>query len=228
MQSSPPSRFRSNVESGGRKQSANGLFVEARSALHLLLSRPLSCLALIAVVAIAACRESPAPRPPTGVDVQHYDLALRLDPATRALQAHVVLDVRHPDSLTALPLAFEALTIATFFYEHTDGLDAARRQWVAMAALSSSRQRTHTALVVQKPLPPEEYLTWVSYEKGASVLHLLRRTLGDEAFFTALRTGALPGVRSLRGRSGGCSRPRQAATWRPFSPTGSTATICLA
>ncbi len=411
----------------------NGLFVEARSALHPLFSRPLSCLALIAVVAIVACRESPAPRPPTGVDVQHYDLALRLDPATRALQAHVVLDVRHPDSLTALPLAFEALTIdtvrvngvavvperrgsrlwvplsagqrasqveviyhgtpqrglysaahgsqqvvytdswpdhgsgwlpglhhpadpatfalrltlplgyeaaasgrllavdtlgaevryhwrldvpapiytfafavadfsltedavadtlpvryymlaedsarvvqlrrtpqalaffsdllgpyafagyasvqvpmryagmenasasflqaalfqtdeaeavqihelahqwfgnrvpladwsdlwlsegmatylATLFYEHTDGLDDARRQWVAMAALSSSRQRTHTALVVQKPLSPEAYLTWVSYEKGASVLHLLRRTLGDEAFFSALRT----------------------------------------
>ena len=103
MQSSPPSRFRSNVESGGWKQSANGLFVEARSALHLLLSRPLSCLALIAVVAIAARRESPALRPPTGVDVQHYDLALRLDPAIRALQAHAV-------RLT-LPLGYEAATL---------------------------------------------------------------------------------------------------------------------
>ena len=390
----------------------------------------LLCVALI--VGHAACADPPAPPPPSGLDVRHYDLALRLDPATRALQAHATLDVRHPDSLTALPLAFEALTIdtvrvdgvvvvpkrrgsrlsvplsrgqrasqidivyhgtpqrglyssnygpqqvvytdswpddgsgwlpglhhpadpatfslhltlplgyeaaasgrlqavdtlgdavryrwrldvpapsyafafavadfsltedapadtipvryymlaedsarvdqlrrtpqalaffsdllgpypfagyasvqvpmrfagmenasasflmadlfrtgeaeavqihelahqwfgnrvmladwsdlwlsegtatylATLFYEHADGLDAACHRWVALAALSSSRRRTHTALVSQKPMPPEAYLTWVPYDKGASVLHLLRRTLGDEAFFAALR-----------------------------------------
>ena len=38
-----------------------------------------------------------------------------------------------------------------------------------------------------KSLSPEAHLTWVVYDKGASVLHLLRRTLGDEAFFAVLR-----------------------------------------
>ncbi len=80
-----------------------------------------------------------------------------------------------------------ATYLATLFYEHADGLDVARRQWAAMAALSPVRKPTHRALVVQKPLSPEAHLTWVVYDKGASVLHLLRRTLGDEAFFAVLR-----------------------------------------
>lgn len=80
-----------------------------------------------------------------------------------------------------------ATYLTTLFYEQADGLDAARRRWVAMAALSPIRRRTHTALVMSKPLPPDAYLTWVPYDKGASVLHLLRLTLGDEAFFAALR-----------------------------------------
>ena len=80
-----------------------------------------------------------------------------------------------------------ATYLTTLFYEHADGLDAARRRWVTMAALSPARGRSHTALVVREPMPPEGYLSWVPYDKGASVLHLLRRTLGDAVFFTALR-----------------------------------------
>ena len=79
-----------------------------------------------------------------------------------------------------------ATYLTTLFYEHADGLDEARRRWVDMAALVS-RPTTPTPLVVAEPLSPSAILTWVPYDKGASVLHLLRRTLGDEAFFAALR-----------------------------------------
>lgn len=79
-----------------------------------------------------------------------------------------------------------ATYLTTLFYEHADGLDAARTRWIDMAALEA-RQATATALVIKEPRPPSAYLSWVPYDKGASVLHLLRRALGDDAFFAALR-----------------------------------------
>ena len=79
-----------------------------------------------------------------------------------------------------------ATYLTTLFYEHADGLGAARNRWIDMAALTA-RQAASTALVVKEPLPPSAYLSWMLYDKGASVLHLLRRTLGDDAFFAALR-----------------------------------------
>ena len=79
-----------------------------------------------------------------------------------------------------------ATYLTTLFYEHADGLDEARRRWVDIAALAS-RNATSTPLVMEKPVSPSANLTWVPYDKGASVLHLLRRMLGDDAFFDALR-----------------------------------------
>ena len=79
-----------------------------------------------------------------------------------------------------------ATYLTTLFYEHADGLDEARRRWVDMATLAS-RQTTSTPLVTEESVSPSANLTWVPYDKGASVLHLLRRTLGDDAFFAALR-----------------------------------------
>ncbi len=76
-----------------------------------------------------------------------------------------------------------ATYLTTLFYEQVDGLDEARRRWVDMAALTPARRLQ--PLVVPTNRAPS--LTWIPYDKGASVLHLLRSTLGDEAFFDALR-----------------------------------------
>ncbi|MFQ5571695.1 MAG: M1 family peptidase, partial [Rhodothermales bacterium] len=69
------------------------------------------CLGLLAGLLQAACREPPVPPLPPGVDVQHYDLTLRLDPGASGLQARAVLDVVHPDTLTALPLALAGMVV---------------------------------------------------------------------------------------------------------------------
>jgi aminopeptidase N len=80
-----------------------------------------------------------------------------------------------------------ATYLTTLFYEHTDGQETAMQQWADMAVISPQRLASHTVLVPSGPVDPNEHLTWVPYEKGASVLHLLRLKLGDEAFFRTLR-----------------------------------------
>src|SRR5690606_5129079 len=70
-------------------------------------------------------------------------------------------------------------------YERLDGAEAARQGRVRMARLPARDAR--------RPLVPERYrgpaalLTPTVYQKGGSVLHLLRLTLGDGTFFRALR-----------------------------------------
>ncbi|MEM9666101.1 MAG: M1 family aminopeptidase [Bacteroidota bacterium] len=81
-----------------------------------------------------------------------------------------------------------ATYLTTLYIEAADGRDAARRRWVQLAAYGPTRQATHTALVPADPVDPVAHLTWVPYEKGAAVLHLLRLTLGEAAFDRLLRT----------------------------------------
>lgn len=78
-----------------------------------------------------------------------------------------------------------ATYLTSLFYEHADGLDAARQRWIEQAAGAGSGS---AALVPPPGRPPGSYLTRVPYDKGASVLHLLRKKLGDAAFFAGLRT----------------------------------------
>ncbi len=77
-----------------------------------------------------------------------------------------------------------ATYLTTLFYEHADGIDRARQLWVEMPADSSA----WGVLVPAGPVDPSAHLTAAVYNKGASVMHLLRRTLGDSTFFRALRT----------------------------------------
>ncbi len=81
-----------------------------------------------------------------------------------------------------------ATYLTTLFYEHIDGSDAARQRWVEMASVSTIQARLRDPLVPDAGRPPGDYLSWVPYNKGASVLHLLRMKVGDEAFFRSLRT----------------------------------------
>lgn len=81
-----------------------------------------------------------------------------------------------------------ATYLTSLFYEHADGEEAAHARRATFAALSSAQRRRNRALVPAGPVDPSAHLDWVPYRKGASVLHLLRLTLGDEAFFTVLRT----------------------------------------
>ena len=80
-----------------------------------------------------------------------------------------------------------ATYLTTLFYEHADGVEDARQRWVAMAEVTPARLASHHALVPEPPVDPNDHLTWVPYQKGGSVLHLLRLRLGDEAFFAAVR-----------------------------------------
>ena len=69
-------------------------------------------LALGVALSASSCAAQPAADvyvPPPGVDVRHYDLDLRLDPEALGLVGRVVIDVAHPDSLDALPLALTGL-----------------------------------------------------------------------------------------------------------------------
>src|SRR5690606_35762061 len=66
-----------------------------------------------------------------------------------------------------------ATYLTTLFYEHADGTAEARRRWVAMAELTPYRRETHRVLVPRAPVDPNDHLTWVPYQKGASVLHLV-------------------------------------------------------
>lgn len=80
-----------------------------------------------------------------------------------------------------------ATYLTTLFYEYADGTAAARRRWADMATVPLG-EVAFPALVPPPPIEPTAHLTWVPYQKGASVLHLLRLQLGDAAFFRALRT----------------------------------------
>lgn len=75
------------------------------------MARPVR-IALGLLLAAAACTPPPA-EPLPGVDVRHYDVALRLDPASGALSGRARLDVRLLDTLSVLPLAFGTLTLDT-------------------------------------------------------------------------------------------------------------------
>ena len=78
-----------------------------------------------------------------------------------------------------------ATYLTTLVYEKLDGPDVARRQRVLMARLPARDARR--PLVPERYAAPDALLTPTVYQKGAAVLHLLRLTLGDAAFFRLLR-----------------------------------------
>lgn len=49
--------------------------------------------------------------PPVGIDVRHYEVALRLDPETRRLQGQVAIELHRTPSALELPLCFERLMV---------------------------------------------------------------------------------------------------------------------
>ena len=78
-----------------------------------------------------------------------------------------------------------ATYLTTVVYERLDGPERARQGRVRMARLSGRHARR--PLVPASAQAPEALLTPTVYQKGGSVLHLLRLALGDDAFFRALR-----------------------------------------
>jgi aminopeptidase N len=79
-----------------------------------------------------------------------------------------------------------ATYLATHVLEQHDP-EAARARWIDVARLTPRRRRALVPLVRPPLGAPERHLTWVVYEKGASVLYLLRQTLGDAVFAQVLR-----------------------------------------
>lgn len=78
-----------------------------------------------------------------------------------------------------------ATYLTAVLYERLDGPEAFREQLVRMALVSPADARR--ALVPDKISAPEAMLTATVYQKGGAFLHVLRRTVGDDAFFGALR-----------------------------------------
>lgn len=79
-----------------------------------------------------------------------------------------------------------ATFLTTYVLERTEG-EVARDRWVELASLSSGRRRSLVPLVRPELDDPASHLSWVVYEKGACVLFLLRKTLGEASFQTLLR-----------------------------------------
>jgi aminopeptidase N len=74
------------------------------------------------------------------------------------------------------------------FYEHVEGPRALRRRMRRGAeALLRRQKRGPEAVVDPAVTDPRAKLTPLVYQKGAWVLHMLRRRLGDEAFFRGMR-----------------------------------------
>jgi aminopeptidase N len=78
-----------------------------------------------------------------------------------------------------------ATYLTTVVYERLGGEAEAMRRRLQMARLPVHDARR--PLVPERYSAPEDLLTPTVYQKGSSVLHLLRLTLGDAAFFRALR-----------------------------------------
>ncbi|NBC15760.1 MAG: M1 family peptidase, partial [Bacteroidetes bacterium] len=87
---------------------------------------------------------------------------------------HVVLDDWHDLWLSEGMATF----LAIYAMERQDAL-AARARWIELARLSPQRRRSMVPLVRPTEAEPDAHLTWVVYEKGASVLYLLRQTVGE-------------------------------------------------
>ncbi len=71
-------------------------------------------------------------------------------------------------------------------YAHLDGWSAGRRHLVRMAREIDAEDAAHR-LVPASYDDPDDVLTRTVYTKGGAVLHLLRLTLGEDAFWRALR-----------------------------------------
>ena len=78
-----------------------------------------------------------------------------------------------------------ATYLTAVLYERLDGRTAFREQLVRMALLS--RDDARRRLVPDALASPEAMLSGTVYQKGGSFLHILRLTVGDAAFFAALR-----------------------------------------
>ena len=78
-----------------------------------------------------------------------------------------------------------ATYLTTVVYEQMDGEEVAQEQRARMAQLG--RRDARRRLVPEQYNDPEDLLSATVYQKGGSVLHLLRLTLGDDVFFAALR-----------------------------------------
>lgn len=77
-----------------------------------------------------------------------------------------------------------ATYLTTLFYERADGEEAAHALRAEMVEDPTSWTGP---LVPSEEVQPEDHLSTGLYNRGASVLHLLRLVVGNEAFFEALR-----------------------------------------
>jgi aminopeptidase N len=116
------------------------------------------------------------------------------DNASDGIVAHELAHQWWGDSVT--PADWDDLWLsegfATYFHglflEGLGGKDALREH-MARAASTVEEASTGGARAVVDPAvaQPSAKLSAFTYQKGAWVLHMLRRTLGDETFFSALR-----------------------------------------
>ncbi|HEY0996748.1 MAG TPA: M1 family metallopeptidase [Gemmatimonadaceae bacterium] len=82
-----------------------------------------------------------------------------------------------------------ATYFAALWTEHSRGVDSLRAQMAGIRAeiLADTAAVTHRAVIDTTWRSPMELLNRNSYEKGGWVLHMLRGTVGDSAFFRGVR-----------------------------------------
>jgi aminopeptidase N len=74
------------------------------------------------------------------------------------------------------------------FYEHVDGPDALKQRMArAAAAVMNFSEKQPGPIVDPAITDPSKKLNALNYEKGAWVLHMLRRIVGDQIFFSGVR-----------------------------------------
>jgi aminopeptidase N len=115
-------------------------------------------------------------------------------PPPEAPMAHEIAHQWFGDSVT--PADWDHLWLsegfATYFdhlfYERLEGAEALRTRLAAGAARIRGYPAGRTAPIVDPgPAALEAKLNPLTYDKGAWVLHMLRRRLGDDAFFRGIR-----------------------------------------
>jgi aminopeptidase N len=124
----------------------------------------------------------------------YMEESFKHNPVTEAPVPHEIAHQWFGDSLTMadwdhlwLSEGF-ATYLDALFYEHVDGQEALKRIMAQAAEAVMTYHKKRPAPIINPAIKdPVKMLNAYNYQKGAWVLHMLRKMAGDRAFFEGLR-----------------------------------------